>query len=784
MAQEPYTGVPTVEATAPAQPLIQAQATPNDFGSQVGQQLEGAGEKGQSLGSEYMNQAVQLQGMVNETLMTKASTDLDLQNADVKGALYSKSGMDAFNYLPVAKQQMLDNMQKMRSTLPPGAQRGFDLLNTRQFANSVTDMTVHATNELKSAQRDSAGNMANASALAMSDYNNASNPERVANSIGDAKYAVAMQLDHTAPNSGLTTDSDGNVKFDMSTDDGILAHNKFTQDVDNAVSKVQINRFNTLSNKDPMGAYSLYQQERNDIPKQGQVTIDAMLQPKVFQAQSNDGQSKALQQAVNDHAEMLYNPGPKNAIDMVMRNEGGASPDGHAIYGIDKNAFPDQFAQAQQITQTQGAAAGQTYARNFYKTEIWDKKGISDLPAQTQAIVMDGAVNHSTAFSNQLIQSAKDGATPDQLIDMRRNEYQRLANADPSKYGGSLAGWMNRLDNVQSSTSGPAKPYATNEQGSPMTQADYFRMHSLDVYSHGDRYAEQIAPGDLKMRQAVHTGLEQYMSATIANQSQQYKQDSMSVTKAIDDAAQKGHPIQTVNDLNEVPGMRDLLGRVAVQSPDFYRNLPQYVTQAAKFGRGETTNNSPNAYDAITRTLLDPSSDSNAIKSQDQLYHLIGEGEGLGINMKDYNDAKKVLAIPESDRLAFGNTVRSNMDEIKNHGGNVDGNGQQRAVTWYNQFMQAYEKNQTSDKKLTTQQLIDQTNGVVAKPSWTDQLSTWANSQLKQQFTDKSIFGGKASTPIAKPPEGQVSVMSPDGKVGYIPQAQLQEALSSGYKAQ
>jgi hypothetical protein len=143
------------------------------------------------------------------------------------------------------------------------------------------------------------------------------------------------------------------------------------------------------------------------------------------------------------------------AIGYVIKNsEGGFVPvDGAtnapSIYGINQKWHPDEYAAAKKIYDTQGDAAGQQYAANFYKTEYWDKKGIGNLPASTQAVVMDGVVNHSVAFGNQLIDAAKSGSSAQDLIDMRRQEYTRLATEDPAAYGKSLAGWNSRLDKLQ-----------------------------------------------------------------------------------------------------------------------------------------------------------------------------------------------------------------------------------------------------------------------------------------------------------------------------------------------
>jgi hypothetical protein len=59
-----------------------------------------------------------------------------------------------------------------------------------------------------------------------------------------------------------------------------------------------------------------------------------------------------------------------------------------------------------------------------------------------------------------MLQAAKDGATPEQLLEMRRGEYERLAAAD-DKYKPSLQGWLKRLDSlpVRAGTAFDSMPY-------------------------------------------------------------------------------------------------------------------------------------------------------------------------------------------------------------------------------------------------------------------------------------------------------------------------------------
>lgn len=133
----------------------------------------------------------------------------------------------------------------------------------------------------------------------------------------------------------------------------------------------------------------------------------------------------------------------------IFKNEGGYSAhdgntDNPVNFGINQKAHPEIDVK----TLTQADAA------KIYKKDYWDKYGVGELPANVQGIVMDGVVNHSSAFSNKLVKAAKDGATPSELLDMRQNEYERLAKADPKKYASNMPAWNARLAGFEHLTLG------------------------------------------------------------------------------------------------------------------------------------------------------------------------------------------------------------------------------------------------------------------------------------------------------------------------------------------
>lgn len=158
-------------------------------------------------------------------------------------------------------------------------------------------------------------------------------------------------------------------------------------------------------------------------------------------------------------------PAPAVAKDIIPQvideSEGGfVAVDGAsgqpAIYGINRKYHQAAFEEAERITYEQGEAAGKAYAADFYKSEYWDKYNLGDFDSATSRVLFDGVINHSASFRQKLVDSAKAGASPDELIEMRRQEYARLSQS--AQYAPSYKGWMNRLENLALSVEGAQAP--------------------------------------------------------------------------------------------------------------------------------------------------------------------------------------------------------------------------------------------------------------------------------------------------------------------------------------
>jgi len=737
----PYNPVPTVESGGGGGTPFSAHANPNDFGAQVSGAVEDAGKTG-------FDFAMKQQGMINETAMTNADADFATKVGKIKGDYTSLTGMSAYNAFPKYQEDIRQAFQSVRTTLPPAAQRGFDMMATRTMANHIADGSSYASSQLKEANRDSYSSLTNVSLTALLDPDTAMNPERSDYHMDSIKYATQAQLDEDHP--GLKKDPEtGTVNFDESTPEGKQLKAEFQRRLDMNLSQGYVNKYDTLSKLNPFGAYDQYQQERDKMPKSAQIALDASFAPKIFDAHKQTATTNATVEAQQSHWDRLTNPSESAALDTVQKNEGGMSSDGQSAYGIDKNAHPEEFAKISSLPESERPAE----ARKFFKEEYYDKKGIAELPENTRNIVMDGVVNHTTDFGDKLIQAAKDGATPQQLIDMRREEYNRVSQI-PGKEQ-YLQGWNNRLDNLQQSTEGK-KTYATNENGGPLTLADYYRTHSQEVLARGDAYAERQMPGDLALKRAVRQSLENQMNKVISNESAQHILDNRNVMRGINGELTQGKAPQTEDELRNIPGMAQTLDNIAIRDPKFMESIPTLI---AKVARRNDVVNSANGFDTVMRAL-EPSDSPNRIASEDHLNKLLARKEGTGINMKDYNDAKPVLETSDT----WKSYLSKNMKEITNANGNIDGKGQERALTWYNQAMQLKKANDAKgDKAIPEAELMQSLSDSLhpPKPGTMQQISNWVSS-LTQKKT--------------------VSVISPDGQVGTIPAENLDKAIAAGYK--
>lgn len=563
----PYVPYPTVDSGGGGGTPSSVRATPENFGAQVSKQLI----KG---GNEAFDIAKKEQGMVNDTEMVNGESILMQKLAELNGEYMSLGGNQARDALPGYTQRAKDIANEVKSTIrAPDAQHGYENLAMRRVSYMTSDWSSHAAGQVRKANMESHLSGISAYQLAAGDPAIAGDDERFGEFVtGPIVYSSESMLDET--HAGLMRQEDGSLNF-ANTPEGNNLKAEFENNLNHNLGVAYINRYNTLADTiGPVQAFEKYENDKDNIPREARVHIESSFKPKVFNAYAGQAVNTIMGETGQEHRKFLLNPtsGSDRSIKTVLDNEGGHVPiDGSsgapAIYGINEKWHPAAYAEAKSITDTKGAAAGKEYATNFYKKEYWDKYDVGSLPAASQTIVMDGAVNHRPEFAKELVERAKNGASPAELIQMRRDEYQRLATANPEKYGASLEGWNNRLDKFGKQT------YATNPNGSPVTVADYYMTHREEIVAKGEKYADRVMPGNLEFKNAVRARLHQQMNDAIADQKGRYNQDNRMLMRAFNGDLTNGKKPMTWDDLNEIPGVKDIVDRSSVNTPEFIRSL-------------------------------------------------------------------------------------------------------------------------------------------------------------------------------------------------------------------
>lgn len=705
--------------------------------TEVGQSLEKLGQTGEQLGNTAVDYAIKKQQLLNETASTQAETALIQSNAAIKAKFMATEGSETTLALPAAQKAVLDNFNNIKATLPAGAARQFDMLGLRQLANYSSDFSSYEAGQAKKANMMAHASLINAAEMAPTDPDVANNPARVGDALGTVTYSHGAMLDEDHP--GLTKDDDGNISFkDNPEGQNLQAH--VQNNIAQSKGIIWQNTITTLADQDPVKAETVYNQNKNSIPPLAQTRIEAFLNPKVDNYKVGGIVNGTMLQANRDHQDFLLNPPaslPSGSLpspaDFIAKHEGGYvsndSGKGLTNFGINQESNPD--IDVKSLTADQ--------AKNLIQTRYADAIGADKMSPQMALVATDAAVNMGVGKTKQLLAQA-DG-DPQKMIDLRRTEYQRLADADPDKYGASLAGWNNRLDDLQksitpTSTGQPVKRYATNADGSPVSLPDYYAANRDKILAQGDAMSDRDFPGNPAYKSMVRERLTQQMNAAISSQSAQYKQDNQYIMKAISGDLTKGTTPMTYQDLRQIPGVDKVLDRVAVQDPKFYDGIDKIISHVAQRG---TNQNSPNAYDTIQRATIspdDPDKAGDRIASSDHLDKLLGKSDGTGINMKDYTDAKPLIESTQNWKDFVSNSMR----HIANANGNVDGQGQTRAVNWYNQVSQT-KKNEENKDGFDEQKFIEgiKESSQPHTLSRMEQLTNWA----------KNLISGNQATPQA-----------------------------------
>lgn len=148
-------------------------------------------------------------------------------------------------------------------------------------------------------------------------------------------------------------------------------------------------------------------------------------------------------------------PDFNSAFNQTMRFEGGnaLNPSEGSRFGVVPSAHPG--VDVANLTK-EGAA-------DIYRNEYWNPIGADKMSPQLAPIAADTAYHLGVRNTKPLLEQA--GGDPNKLLDLRQQYYNDLVSSKPDKYGPSLKGWTNRVNQLRATLSPAAAPAAAPAGG-------------------------------------------------------------------------------------------------------------------------------------------------------------------------------------------------------------------------------------------------------------------------------------------------------------------------------
>lgn len=542
---------------------LSVRASPNDFGAQVGQANQRRGEQMVKSGDEAMRFAIKQQGIINETLATDAMAKYQIELSKRKAEYDSLEGLQAVS----AKDAYVASIEQLKGdigkTLQGGAQRAFDTSATSVSATYIGDAEGRAVAQTKKAHLDSLLLSANLAQTSMLDPSAARNPEAVGAALGNVTYAHQAMLDENSPGVVFDPETDSHKFEDSPT--GHAAREKLQNDIDHSRGIVWENRINTIANDDPLEASRMYAKNKEDIPDQARVRIEASLTPKVINAYAQGAANEAMNDIARGHQEMLVSySSPKKIYDAIHMQESG----GHAnsVTSIDGavggfQILPTTFAMY--------AAPGEDI-NNPADNEAVGKRILDDYDKKYNGDI--GRI--ATAYFSGPGNVAPEGSAAPWINDS--------ADGNGKNVSSYVADIVGRMGDEQPRLPGvPEQNYAKNSAGGPMSTADYAASNRMQILSKWEAWAEEQAPYDSSFRSQVVSRIDGQITDLIQQQTANNNQDKTIIQQAINGVYTKGKPPSAYKELLVIPDVAEAISRAEVHSPEFTAQIDAKIERVS-----------------------------------------------------------------------------------------------------------------------------------------------------------------------------------------------------------
>lgn len=529
-------------------PGMSTRASPADFGAQVGEAVQGAGSAAQKVGAEAVDFAQQRQGMLNETLMTNADTQYSETVGKLTGDYKSLEGMDAVNGRQAYVDAVTAARTQYRSQLPPQAQRGFDLLALHREGLLVGDANGYAATQLKQASYTSS-NLSVKNSIQQA--GSAQSIDELNAHLGNITYQTGAQFDG---HEGIETDPQtGQTRF-AKTPAGVAAQTDFSNLLQQNKGAAWQKYIGNMSKTTPLSAYNVYLEHKDTIPAPAQTTIEAMLAPRIADAQGKIVRDSVFNQAHSDWFDIVSSPQNLAAYRAQENtpNEGGAL----GAPALDK--YPAQ-TQAESGGDPNAVSSAGALGTKQIMPSTGSDPGFGVKP-------WDGTAKDNIRFGNDYYDAMfkKYGNVQDALAAYNwgtgKVDAWKASGGDFSKLPAETQAYVTKLapkmqdmaalqQGTQVTSNAPSSPINAPQ---PLSKADWYRKNYAQILQNVDAASERQHPGDARFMAGNRTAAEQQMNDEIRQQEMSYKVDTDTVYKAIDGSMSGGKAPTSVADLKSI----------------------------------------------------------------------------------------------------------------------------------------------------------------------------------------------------------------------------------------
>lgn len=628
---------PSVSASGGGGSPLGVQASPNAFGAQVGGAIEKVGQEGENLATKFT-------GMINETAANQAETGYIEQAGKLTGKFKSLEGLEAQAAIPQYEQDMTSLRQSIRSSLPGGAARMFDANTNRHESYALSDAYAYGATQVKKATLDSNNAVAETAISQAGSPTIAGDDQRFGGVIGDIHHSVQSMMELQGYGQYVTADKDGNATF-ADSPEGKQAQKVYQSELDKRTGMAWENRIHSLADQNVETAYNTFTKNRDQIPGEAQVKLDAFLTPKVRDYQARGDADTILNKHEQEYKDTITGGSTSGSN---ANNLGNVKTAAGAAGGTADFVHP--------ATPVDGVILTANNLRKNYTGLTLSQIGAKWAPS-SENNTNDWVSNVSKASG------IAPGATPN-LNDpaQLKSLLTGIATAEKSPKDRALftsevldQGVQGAIAGKQpSSAVGPFQPKKIESTGLVPSQADYYRTNYESIVKEARDTAQLKHPDDPAYADTAASKVEQRMSIAIKGQELSYKADNDTVMKAFNGDFSKGARPTSVEQLRaSSPETAAAWDRLTVNNPIAANAVENRIlTTNAKGSDKDAREYGSGFYKLFQAVHSDPTSPDH-IHDVTQLYSHIGESGDLTMaGMEKLNNEINDKGTPEGSAEA------------------------------------------------------------------------------------------------------------------------------------